>query len=39
MWNSVWTELREVVYLAAMVGGLSIVGVGMAFVLALAGVT
>ena len=29
MWNSAWNELREVVYLAAMVGGLSVVGVGI----------
>ena len=38
MWNSAWKELREVVYLGAMVGGLSIVGVGLAVVLVLAGV-
>lgn len=38
MWNSAWNELREVVYLAAMVGGLSVVGVGMAVVVVLAGV-
>ena len=37
MWNSAWNELREVVYLAAMVGGISIVGVGLAVVLVLAG--
>jgi hypothetical protein len=37
MWNPVWNELREVVYLAAMVGGISIVGVGLAIVLVLAG--
>jgi hypothetical protein len=37
MWNPVWNELREVVYLAAMVGGISIVGVGLAVVLELAG--
>jgi hypothetical protein len=28
MWNSAWNELREVVYVAVMVGGLSAVGVG-----------
>jgi hypothetical protein len=38
MWNSAWNELREVVYLAAMVGGLSVVGVGLAVALVLAGV-
>jgi hypothetical protein len=37
MWNSAWNELREVVYLAAMVGGISIVGVGLAVVLVLVG--
>jgi hypothetical protein len=37
MWNSAWDELREVVYLAAMVGGISIVGVGLAVVLVLVG--
>jgi hypothetical protein len=37
MWNAAWNELREVVYLAAMVGGISIVGVGLAVVLVLAG--
>jgi hypothetical protein len=38
MWNSAWIELREVVYLAVMVGGLSAVGVGLAVALVLAGV-
>jgi hypothetical protein len=38
MWNSAWNELREVVYLAAMVGGLSVVGVGLAVALVLVGV-
>jgi hypothetical protein len=38
MWNSAWNELREVVYVAVMVGGLSAVGVGLAVALVLAGV-
>jgi hypothetical protein len=37
MWNAAWNEFREVVYLAAMVGGISIVGVGLAVVLVLVG--
>jgi hypothetical protein len=35
MWNSVLSELREVVWLALMVGGVSMLGVGLAFALAL----
>jgi hypothetical protein len=38
MWNSAWNDLREVAYLAAMVGVLSVVGVGLAVALVLAGV-
>jgi hypothetical protein len=38
MWNSTLNEVREVVYLAAMVGGLSVVGVGLGVALVLAGV-
>jgi hypothetical protein len=38
MWNAAWNELREVVYVAVMVGGLSAVGVGLAVALVLAGV-
>ena len=30
MLSSAWNELREVVYLAVMVGGLSVIGVGLA---------
>ena len=37
MWTA-WNQLREVVYLAAMVGGLSVIGVGLAAALVLAGV-
>jgi hypothetical protein len=39
MWSGimrVWNELREVVWLASVVWGLSIVGVGLAIALALA---
>jgi hypothetical protein len=38
MWNSAWNDLREVAYLAAMVGVLSVVGVGLAVALVLVGV-
>jgi hypothetical protein len=38
MWNTAWNDLREVAYLAAMVGVLSVVGVGLAVALVLAGV-
>jgi len=34
MWNTLWDELREVVWLASVVGGLSLVAVGMAVALA-----
>ena len=34
MWNTVWDELREVVWLASLVGGLSVAGVGLAVALA-----
>ena len=37
MLSSAWNELREVVYLAVMVGGLSVIGVGLAVALVLAG--
>jgi hypothetical protein len=37
VWNSAWNELREVVYLAAMVSGLSVIGVGFAVALVLGG--
>jgi hypothetical protein len=36
MRNTLWDELREVVWLASMVGALSIAGVGLAVVLATA---
>lgn len=35
-WNAVKTELREVVWLASIVGGLSVLGVGAAVALAMA---
>jgi hypothetical protein len=35
IWNSFWLELREVVWLSSVVGGLSMVGVGLAVVLVL----
>ena len=28
MWNTLWDELREMVWLAAVIGGLSVLGVG-----------
>ena len=34
MWNSVREELREIVWLASVVGGLSVAGVSLAVVLA-----
>jgi len=36
MWNNLWDELREVVWLASVVGGLTVVAVGMAVALAAA---
>lgn len=36
VWQGVWVELREVVWLASVVSGLSIAGVGLAVALALA---
>ena len=36
MWNAMRSELREFVWLASMVGGLSVAGVGLAVVLAMA---
>jgi hypothetical protein len=33
MWNSVFDEAREIVWLASLVGGLSAVGVGIAVAL------
>jgi hypothetical protein len=34
MWNSVLTEAREVAWLASIVGGLSVISVGIAIALA-----
>lgn len=34
MWNTLWNELREMVWLASMIGGLSMLGVVLAVVLA-----
>ena len=36
MWNTLWDELREMVWLASVIGGLSAIGVGLAVVLAAA---
>jgi len=36
MWNNLWDELREVVWLASVVGGLSLLALGMAAALAAA---
>jgi hypothetical protein len=36
MWNTVWDELREMIWLASLIGGLSAVGVGLAVALAAA---
>jgi hypothetical protein len=36
MWNGLWDELREMMWLASVVGGLSVLGVGVAVVLAAA---
>jgi hypothetical protein len=36
MWKAVWAEARELMWLASMVGGLSVVGVGLAVVVAAA---
>ena len=38
MWNSARNEIREVAYLAAMVSGLSVFGVGLAVALVVVGV-
>jgi poly(3-hydroxybutyrate) depolymerase len=38
MWNLARNEIREVAYLAAMVSGLSVLGVGLAVVLVVVGV-
>jgi hypothetical protein len=35
-WNTVRREMREVVWLASIVGGLSVLGVGLALAMALA---
>jgi hypothetical protein len=36
MWHALWDELREMIWLASLIGGLSVVGVGLAVVLAAA---
>jgi hypothetical protein len=36
MWNTVWEELREALWLASVIGGLSVVGVGLAVAFAAA---
>lgn len=33
MWNTLWDELREIAWMASMIGGLSIVGVSLAVAL------
>jgi hypothetical protein len=30
MWKTLWDELREMIWLASVIGGLSVVGVGLA---------
>lgn len=36
MWNTLWDELREMVWLVSVIGGLSVLGVGLAVALAAA---
>lgn len=36
MWNGLWEELREMMWLASVIGGLSVLGVGLAVALAAA---
>ena len=36
MWSTIWDELREMAWLASVIGGLSVVSVGLAVVLAAA---
>jgi hypothetical protein len=36
MWNALWEEVREVAWLASVIGGLSVLGVGLAVALAAA---
>ena len=33
MWNTIWDDVREMLWLASIIGGLSIAGVGIAVVL------
>jgi hypothetical protein len=35
-WNGLWVEMREIAWLASIVSGLSIIGVGLAVAMALA---
>jgi hypothetical protein len=34
MWNTLWEELREAAWLASVIGGLSVLGVGLGIILA-----
>jgi hypothetical protein len=36
MWETFWDELREIIWLASVIGGLSAAGVGLAVALAAA---
>jgi len=36
MWNTLWVELREVIWLASVVAGLTLVAVGIVVALAIA---
>jgi hypothetical protein len=36
MWNTFWEELREMVWLASVIGSLSLLGVGLGLALAAA---
>ena len=34
MWNTVWDELREIAWMASVIGGLSVAGISLAVVVA-----
>ena len=36
MWKTLWDELREMIFLASLIGGLSALGVGVGLAVALA---
>ena len=36
MWNTLWDELREIAWLASVIGALSVLGAGLAVALAAA---